>query len=113
MAIENPNSTHAIALCEGDPGAGGPAFLSNRGFLAIIRNGIGDYTLTMEQGLNLDSAQIAITSQGLAVTWATDPVQPDTPTNQQFRIRGQDLVQGLPLDSRFSIRVMNISPDVA
>jgi len=62
MAIEVPNLNLAQASIVSGVG---PTFLYNRGFASVVRNGAGDYTLTLESG-GVDAAQcnIQCTSRG-------------------------------------------------
>lgn len=51
MAIEIPNNLHAACSVNADEVAS--AFLSNSGFaFPLVRNGLGDYTLTFDQELD-------------------------------------------------------------
>lgn len=53
MAIETSNVVHAAANVNADAVA--PAFVVQRGFTALVRNGVGDYTLTLEQGVGTEA----------------------------------------------------------
>ena len=69
MALEISNSFHA--MCAVDAGAV-PAYVFNRGFAAAItRNGAGDYSLTLDQGIDSTQSSIHVTpreSPGAIVT---------------------------------------------
>jgi len=48
MSMQNPNRIHASARVTGNPAA----FTGNRGFLSVVRNGLGNWSLVYDQELD-------------------------------------------------------------
>lgn len=69
-----PQGLHAA--CSFDADAAAAAFRNQRGFSSLLRNGAGDYTLTMTDGIAQAQAVIQATTNGGAAAmidaqWAT------------------------------------------
>lgn len=80
MAIETSNVIQAAANVNADAAAS--AFLVNRGFSALVRNGVGDYTLTLEQ--SAAAAETVATATGIdAALIAVCVVRRPLPTTVQ------------------------------
>lgn len=61
MSIENPNFIHAMC---GVTAGGAPVYNRNRGFAgAIVHNGVGDYTLTLEEALDVAEGLVFATPE--------------------------------------------------
>lgn len=82
--------------------AGVPSFVDQSGNFAgtIVKNGVGDYTLTLIQGS--DNAQSITTVQVYGTVQIDAMVE--RPTDETIRVRLYD-DGGAPIDSGFSIRV--------
>lgn len=61
MSLQNRNLVHAMCQVTAQVG---PVFSKNRGFSAVVRNGAGDYTLTLEQEVDLTEAEIFVGHDG-------------------------------------------------
>ena len=84
----------------------GPVFTLNRGFVSPpVRNGAGDYTLTLQEGITLNEAQPEV--QPLSALFVSASVELVTPTT--LRVRTFDAA-GAALESNFAIRVLNVGP---
>lgn len=57
-----PQGLHAA--CSFDADAAAAAFRNQRGFSSLLRNGAGDYTLTMTEGIAQAQAVIQATTNG-------------------------------------------------
>lgn len=72
------------AFCSFNADGAAPAFLVQRGFASFTRNGVGDYTFTLSQGVDL-SAQglVSVTAQGATVASCAVEIL----TSTTFRLR--------------------------
>lgn len=86
--------------------AGVPAFGVSRGFSGLVDNGIGDYSLTLDQAQALNTAGIVMaTINGVAP--AEISVEVVSPTSVRVRVLNN---AGAPVDSSFWIRITPVSP---
>lgn len=96
-----------LAACQLTAGVA-PTFGFNRGFLAAItRTGLGDYTLTLDQGASLNS-EAGVTATALSATSAMICVEP-LAGNTQLRIRTFTGANAAA-DINFSLRVTDYGP---
>lgn len=95
MSIQNTDFFHAAARV-GYSAPGTPAYFAQRGFAgAVVDNGPGDFTLTLEQGVDASARVVAVTPTS-GGTYATATVQ-DVSDNE-IRIRTFDAA-GAALDN--------------
>lgn len=102
MSIRQPSRIHALGTFIGPIGQAAVA----RGFADTFTvNGPGDYTLTMDQAVDLATCTVAAfsTSLGFFIQGVVDPTQP---AEDQIRIRFDDLA-GQGQDVNFTVRICN------
>lgn len=86
----------------------GPLLTNSRGFSGVARNGAGDYTLTMQDGLTLlgDNGGIAKV-QTYGATPGLNSVEQLSPTT--LRVRTLDAA-GAALEANFGIQIQDVGP---
>lgn len=108
MAIEIPNNLHAACSVNADAAAS--AFLSSRGFnFPLVRNGVGDYTITFEQELDtIRCVWRGVVREEGAVT-AVMVVQ--RPNDQTIRVRTftEAAAAAVAVDQDFELAVYSIA----
>lgn len=86
----------------------GPFLTNNRGFVGAVRNGAGDYTLELQQGLTLqgDNGGIAMLTPYGATPACYSIEQVDA---THLRCRTFD-AGGLALEANFGIMIQDVGP---
>lgn len=84
----------------------GPVYSLNRGFVSPpLRNGAGDYTLTLQDGANL-STEAQIKGQVYGVGDSTLNIEPLTVTT--FRVR--TFTGGVAAELNFGVEIQDVGP---
>jgi hypothetical protein len=104
MAIEIANLLHAFASMSSVGAVA--SFLRNLGFVSVVRNGVGDYTFTLVQGVDFLESTISITSLG-NTTLGAFSYQTQRATPETIRILSRDAA-GLFADSDFEMQVWSL-----
>jgi hypothetical protein len=102
MSIETANVIHAAANVNADAGA--PAFFLNRGFTLLVRNGVGDYTLTLEQSAAFGESVVVVSGIDVANATVLIAGRP-SPTTVQVLVLTH---AGVAVDGDFSIVVCKV-----
>ena len=84
----------------------GPVFTLNKGFTGVVRNGAGDYTLTLQDGLAI-ATEGAIAIQPISALFVAASVE--LVTAATIRVRTFDAA-GAALESNFSVMIQDVGP---
>jgi uncharacterized protein (DUF2236 family) len=86
----------------------GPVLTNARGVTAVVRNGVGDYSLTLQDGINFlgDGGGIPMV-QAYGATPALNAVEQVDPTH--VRVRTVDAA-GVALEANFGFTLQDIGP---
>lgn len=94
------------AMCSFDADAAAAAFRNQRGFASFVRNGAGDYTLTLSDGIIQNQACIQCTTNSGTV--AASDAQWVTATTIRVKTATD---AGAATDMDFSIQVFDLGPN--
>jgi hypothetical protein len=89
----------------------GPTYNLNRGFLGVVRNGAGDYTLTLQDGLNVGFNAAGVEGYAKAYCAAAGIAQCNIiqPSLTTLQVRTFNAA-GAATDGDFNVEVSNIGP---
>jgi len=110
MALEFPNILIAACLVD----ANGGAFLRSKGFVGLVANGPGDFTLTLKEEMNGDAAIILATLQETppgSVNGCITTIRPAQPDNLHIRVVTSTVPQGANKNMKFALAVFQLSAD--
>lgn len=106
MTTTNLRPDFAGPSCQVQAGVG-PTFSANNGFTSVIRNGPGDYTLTLQDQLDPDgSVVLASATGGNPVSMSASVTLGPPSTIQVKTLDGAAGVGlGLPIEASFGIQI--------
>ena len=96
------------AICNFDADAAAAAFRRQRGFTALLRNGAGDYTLTLQDAIDLANGDGVVMASLNAA--AAGMVAVSVVSATQIRVKTLDSA-AMAADSDFNLLIARIGPN--
>lgn len=103
MSMQNPNKLHAACRVTGNPAA----FVANRGFATVVRNSLGNWTLTYDTQLDL-TVTIPQVQQILSAGFAAAIFNIFGEADASFQIGARDALGAL-IDVNFAVTITALS----